>query len=172
MKNSLKKSNSNKKMSVNNQEQPTCCVSFEPTKHDPCNHLVHESCYSQVPTCPMCRAPLGPTDNSDINEVNQRMLEAAEAGHEDSIKLMLSQGANNYNRAMFWAARNNHLNIIELMIEKGADVFSGFVVGIAFHNKLNIVQLMIEKGANDFNTASYILRNFEWSSKHSEINLG
>ena len=35
-----------------------CCVCYEPTEHlTLCSHLVCESCYSQVPTCPMCRAP-------------------------------------------------------------------------------------------------------------------
>ena len=43
-----------------------CWVCCEPTEHlTPCNHLVCESCYSQVPTCPMCRAPLG---NGSIEE--------------------------------------------------------------------------------------------------------
>ena len=36
-----------------------CSVCYEATEHlTPCNHLVCESCYSQIPTCPMYRAPL------------------------------------------------------------------------------------------------------------------
>ena len=43
-----------------------CCVCYEPTEHlTSCKHLVCESCYSQVPICPMCRAPLG---NESIEE--------------------------------------------------------------------------------------------------------
>ena len=36
-----------------------CCVCYEATEHlTPCNHLVCESCYPRLNTCPMCRAPL------------------------------------------------------------------------------------------------------------------
>ena len=47
-----------------------CCVCYEPTEHlTPCKHLVCESCYSQVPTCPMCRAPLGrPVEEEDSSD--------------------------------------------------------------------------------------------------------
>ena len=37
-----------------------CCVCYEATEHStPCNHLVCESCYPRLNTCPMCRASLG-----------------------------------------------------------------------------------------------------------------
>ena len=42
-----------------------CCVCYEPTEHlIPCKHLVCESCYSQVSTCPMCRTQWGPEPKS------------------------------------------------------------------------------------------------------------
>ena len=81
-----------------------CCVCYEATEHlTPCNHLVCESCYPRLNTCPMCRAPLGRLveEDSDFDiievsvELNLRMAEAAEAGHEDIVRLMLFQGANN-----------------------------------------------------------------------------
>ena len=73
-----------------------CCVCYEATEHStPCNHLVCESCYSQVPTCPMCRAPFGRPEEEDsdfdIDEANQGMLEAAFFGHFDIVRLMLSR---------------------------------------------------------------------------------
>ena len=37
-----------------------CCVCYEAIEHlTPCNHLVCESCFPRLNTCPMCRAPLG-----------------------------------------------------------------------------------------------------------------
>ena len=66
------------------------------------NHpdLLCETCYQKVTSCPLCRAPLGPTDDSDIDEANHAMFEASINGPEDIVKLMLSRGAHNYNFAM------------------------------------------------------------------------
>ena len=55
-----------------------CCVCYEATEHmTPCNHLVCESCYPRLNTCPMCRAPLGrlveEDSDFDINELNWGM---------------------------------------------------------------------------------------------------
>ena len=80
-----------------------CCVCYEPTEHlTPCNHLVCESCHSQVPTCPMCRAPLGrPVEEEgsdfDTDEANQGMFEAVLNGHIEIVRQMCAQGANNFN---------------------------------------------------------------------------
>ena len=51
----------------------------------------------------MCRAPLGRAVE-DIEETNQGMLEAANYGHIEIVRLMLSNGANNFNNAMGAAA--------------------------------------------------------------------
>ena len=86
-----------------------CYVCYEATEHlTPCNHLVCESCFPRLNTCPMCRAPLGngvppPMGFSD-DELNLRMAIAAEAGHEDIVRLMLFRGANNYNTGLTSAA--------------------------------------------------------------------
>ena len=79
MKTSLKKSNPNKKVMSDTNE---CCVCYEATEHStPCNHLVCESCYPRLNTCPMCRAPLGrlveEDSDFDIDELNWGMAEAA-----------------------------------------------------------------------------------------------
>ena len=60
-----------------------CCVCYEATEHmTPCNHLVCESWFPRLNSCPMCRAPLGngvtPMGFSD-DELNLRMVMAAEA---------------------------------------------------------------------------------------------
>ena len=62
----------------------------------------------------MCRAPLGPveedsdfeSDDSDIDQDNHTILEAAESGDE---RQMLNQGANNFFASMIHAAVNGHL---------------------------------------------------------------
>ena len=119
MKTSLKKSNPNKKVMSDTNE---CCVCYEATEHlTPCNHLVCESCYPRLNTCPMCRAPLGRLveEDSDFDiievsfELNLRMAEAAEAGHEDIVRLMLSQGANAYNTGLTSAAAGGHESIVK-----------------------------------------------------------
>ena len=68
----------------------------------------------------MCRAPLGRLVEEDsdfdiievsVNELNLRMAEAAEAGHEDIVRLMLFRGANNYNTGLTSAAcRRSRVN--------------------------------------------------------------
>ena len=62
-----------------------CCVCYEATENlTPCNHLVCESCYSRLNTCPMCRAPLenGVPLMEVSFELNLRMAMAAHRGHE------------------------------------------------------------------------------------------
>ena len=75
----------------------------------------------------MCRAPFNngsaPIEFSE-NELNLRMAMAAEAGHEDIVRLMLSQGANAYNMELTSAASGGHQNIVDLMIQKGADDYN------------------------------------------------
>ena len=89
-----------------------CCVCYEATEHlTPCYHLVYESCFSMLNTCPICRAPLGngipPMGFSD-DELNLRMAEAAFLDYLDIVRLMLSQGANNYNTGLTSAASGGH----------------------------------------------------------------
>ena len=87
-----------------------------------CNHpdSLCETCYQKVTSCPLCRAPLGPTDDSDVDEANQGMLEAAEAGHEDIVRQILSRGANNYNEVLTMTARRGYESFARLMIDRGA----------------------------------------------------
>ena len=118
MKNGLSKSNLNKKVVSDTKE---CCVCYEATEHlTPCNHLVCESCFPRLNTCPMCRAPFNngaaPIEFSD-NELNLRMAMAAEAGDERFVRQMLSQGANAYNMGLTSAASGGRQNIVELMLE-------------------------------------------------------
>ena len=62
----------------------------------------------------MCRAPLEngvPPMEVSVDELNLRMIMAAEAGHEDIVRLMLSQGANAYNTGLTSAAcRRSRVN--------------------------------------------------------------
>ena len=103
-------------------------VCYEATEHlTPCNHLVCESCYLQVPTCPMCRAPLErPAEEEDsdidIDEANQRMTASSIF---DYFRLMLFRGGNNYNIGLMSAAWRGHLDIVLLMLLQGADDFNG-----------------------------------------------
>ena len=101
-----------------------CCVCYEPTEHlTPCKHLVCESCYSQVPTCPMCRAPLErPLEEEDsdfdINEANQGMTASSIFDH---FCLVLFRGAN---IGFMSAAWRGHLDIVLLMFQQDADDFN------------------------------------------------
>ena len=105
-----------------------CCVCYEATEHStPCNHLVCESCYPRLNTCPMCRAPLGrlveEDSDLDIDELNWGMAEAAFFGYLDIVRLMLFRGANNYNTGLMTAASRGHLDIVLLMMQQGANDF-------------------------------------------------
>ena len=80
-----------------------CCVCYEATEHStPCNHLVCESCYSQIPTCPMCRAPLerpveedssdesdDDDDDDDYETIPATLINAACLGNEETAQLAL-----------------------------------------------------------------------------------
>ena len=66
----------------------------------------------------MFRAPLENVEVS-VDELNRGMAEAAEAGHEDIVRLMLSQGANAYNTGLTSAAAGGHESIVRLMLDQG-----------------------------------------------------
>ena len=93
----------------------------------------------------MCRAPLGqPTDDSHIDEANQGMLEAAEAGHEDIVRLMLFRGANNYNVVLTIAARRGYESLARLMLDQGANNYNWAIGIAAFYGHETIVRLMLD----------------------------
>ena len=133
-----------------------CCVCYEATEHmTPCNHLVFESCFPRLNTCPMCRAPLGndvPPMRFSDDELNLRMAIAAEAGHEDIVRLMLSQGANAYNTGQTSAA-SGHESIVRLMLELGATNYNHAMSIAAFYGNESIVWLLLDHGASDYNMA-------------------
>ena len=70
----------------------------------------------------MCRAPLenGVPPMEVSFELNLRMAMAAHRGHEDIVRLMLSQGANAYNTGLTSAAAGGHESIVRLMLDQGA----------------------------------------------------
>ena len=75
----------------------------------------------------MCRAPLGngvPPMGFSLDEINWGMAEAAEAGHEDIVRLLLFRGANNYNTGLTSAASGGNESIVRLMLELGATNYS------------------------------------------------
>ena len=133
------------------------CVCYEATEHlTPCNHLVCESCYPRLNICPMCRAPLEngvPPMEVSVDELNLRMAEAAEAGHEDIVRLMLFQGASDLNMGLTSAASGGHESIVRLMLDQGATNYNEAMNSAAYCGQIHIVRLMLEKGANDFNDA-------------------
>ena len=60
-----------------------CCVCYKATEHlTPCNHVVCESCFPRLNTCPVCRAPLGNGGVTPmevlVDELNLRMAMAAD----------------------------------------------------------------------------------------------
>ena len=96
-----------------------CCVCYEVTEHlTPCNHLVCESCFPRLNTCPMCRAPFNNGGGFSLDEINWGMAQAAWGGHINIVELMLSRGANDFNNAMKTAAWKGHQNIVELIRER------------------------------------------------------
>ena len=54
------------------------------------------------------------------DELNLGMAEAAEAGHEDIVRLMLFRGANDLNMGLTSAAAGGHESIVRLMLDQGA----------------------------------------------------
>ena len=131
----------------------------QPKHLTPCNHLVCESRYPRLNTCPMCRAPLGRLveEDSDFDiievsvELNLRMIMAAHRGHEDIVRLMLFRGANNYNTGLTSAASGDHESIVRLMLDQGATNYNDAMAMAAFSGQVHIVRLMLDCGADDYN---------------------
>ena len=64
----------------------------------------------------MCRAPLEngvPPMEVSVDGLNLRMAEAAEAGHENIVRLMLFQGASDLNMGLTSAAAGGHESIVK-----------------------------------------------------------
>ena len=134
-----------------------CCVCYEATEHlTPCNHLVCESRFPRLNICALHRAPfnngLAPIEFSD-NELNLRMAIAAEAGHEDIVRLMLSHGANDLNMGLTSAASGDYESIVRLMLELGATNYNHAMSIAAYYGHESIVRLLLDHGASDYNMA-------------------
>ena len=132
-----------------------CCVCYEAIEHlITCNHLVCESCYSQVPTCPMCRAPLEQPveeEDSDFDIDAQGTFEAAFNGHIEIVRLMLAQRADAFNSAMSNTTHNGHENTAQLMLEKRAGNLVWVMHIATRRGHEHIVRLMLDRGANNYN---------------------
>ena len=135
-----------------------CCVCYEATEHlTPCNHLVCESCYPRLNTCPMCRAPFNnggvPPMEVSVDELNLGMAEAAEAGNERLVRQMLSRGTNAYNMGLTRAAAGGHESIVRLMLDQGTTNYNHAMSIAAFYGHESIVRLLLDHGASDYNMA-------------------
>ena len=63
-----------------------CCVCYEATEHlTPCNHLVCESCFPRLNTCPMCRAPFNNGGGFSLDEISWEMATASGFTDTDSL---------------------------------------------------------------------------------------
>ena len=128
-----------------------CYVCYEQTEHlIPCNHLVFESCFPRLNTCPMCRTPLGngvPPMEVSGDELNLGMAMAAEAGHEDIVRLMLFRGVNVYNTGLTSAAAGGHESIVQLMLDQGATNYNHAMHVASYNGQVHIVRLMLSRGA-------------------------
>ena len=152
----------------------TCCVCYEPTEHlTTCNHLVCESCYQKVTSCPMCRAPLGnganvgsiekgcsddDDDDDDDSEDNYEtipvsLINAPCLGNEETAQFALDRIVDLYNEAMVEAFNSGHESIVRLMLDQGATDYNRAMEAASYNGHLDIVQLMLEKRANAYDRA-------------------
>ena len=133
------------------------CVCYEATEHlTPCNHLICESCFPRLNTCPMCRAPLEkvvPPLEVSVDELNLGMAEAVEAGDERLVRQMFSQGANAHNMGLTSAAAGGHESIVRLMFKRGATNYNHAMSIAAYYGHESIVRLLLDHGASDYNMA-------------------
>ena len=138
-----------------------CCICYEATEHlTPCKHLVYESCFPRLSTCPMCRTPLEEDSSKeeedsdfDIDEANQGMFEAALNGHIEIVRQMLAQGANNFNWVMHIATIRGDEHIARLMLGHDATDYDWIMAEAAISGHENIVRLLMNRGAINFNLA-------------------
>ena len=146
-----------------------CCICYKPTKHlTPCNHLICESCYSQVPTCPMHRAlffydvPSSELDDDDNSEdcdskdnyetIPATLINATCLGSEETAQLALDRIVDPYNEAMVAASNSGHESIVRLLLDKGANSYNCAMLAAAVRTgHETIVRLVLEKGANNYN---------------------
>ena len=73
------------------------------------------------------------------------LTRAARRGHENIVRLMLSQGVNNYNDAMAMAALNGRESIVRLMLNHGATNYNQALDVAASAGHQNIVELIQER---------------------------
>lgn len=95
-----------------------------------------------------------------MNELNEKLLDAAKDGNLDQVKSLIEQGADieaktdNGSTPLHWAAASGHTDVANLLLEKGADIEAKDRGGwtplhwAAANGQTDIANLLLEKGAD------------------------
>ena len=75
---------------------------------------------------------------------------AAQYGHLEVCKYLVSLGATNFDSALKCATRHDHLDMCKYFVSIGATDFNGALKYVAYHGKLNLCKYFVSLGATDF----------------------
>ncbi len=106
--------------------------------------------------------------------INDALIISAEYGHLETVKYLVSIGADhtvNNNFAIRWASSNGHLEIVKYLVSIGADYAAddNYAIRWASHNgHLETVKYLVSIGADHTANNNYAIR---WASSngHSKI---
>jgi ankyrin repeat protein len=89
-----------------------------------------------------------------IMNLNDQLVEAAEAGDLEVVKYLVTKGVdvtNGENHAVQLASQNGHIDMVKYLISQGADINAGgnHVVSLAsWGGHLEMVKFLVSQGAN------------------------
>jgi ankyrin repeat protein len=101
---------------------------------------------------------------SDIKNIEQAFICAAQYGYLEVVKLLIHEGADIHasnDLALLYAAQYGYLEIVKLLIHEGADIHASndrALLWAARHGHLEVVKLLIHEGANIHANNDCILR--------------
>ena len=93
-------------------------------------------------------------DKQEKENLDQKLIEAAQNGDLVLVKSLLNQGADIHaqdDEALFWAGQKGNLEIVKYLVKKGADIHAenDYVLQIAAKNgHLAVVKYLVKKGAD------------------------
>ena len=109
-----------------------------------------------------------------MNNLNNKLIEAAKEGNLKEVERLLQKGADVHaydDYALRWASNNGHLEVVRLLLQNGADVHAKNDYALrwaSYNGHLEVVKLLLQNGADVHVDNDFV---FRWASRNGHLEV-